>query len=119
MRQRRPARVANAIPQRPFGQVPRAYEPIKVISDDQVEAIHQAALRLLATQGMRVLNGRALDLFRQGLRRFRHDRSDARAVELKAALVHATPRRSLELVSTLLSSHSIQSSYVLRSRPSN
>jgi len=65
MRQRRPARVANAIPQRPFGQVPRAYEPIKVISDDQVEAIHQAALRLLATQGMRVLNGRALDLFRQ------------------------------------------------------
>lgn len=65
MRQRRPARVANAIPQRPFGQVPRVYDPIKVISDDQVEAIHQAALRLLATQGMRVLNGRGLDLFRK------------------------------------------------------
>ena len=64
MRQRRPARVANAIPQRPFGQVPRGYEPIRVISEDQVEAIHQAALRLLAEQGMRVLNGRALDLFR-------------------------------------------------------
>lgn len=64
MRQRRPARVANAIPQRPFGQVPRGYEPIRVISVDQVEAIHQAALRLLAEQGMRVLNGRALDLFR-------------------------------------------------------
>lgn len=65
MRQRRPARVANAIPQRPFGQVPRVYDPIRVISEDQVEAIHRAALRLLATQGMRVLNGRALDLFRQ------------------------------------------------------
>ena len=64
MRQRRPARSPNAIPQPPFGQVPRAYEPIKVISDDQVEAIHQAALTLLQTQGMRVLNGRALDLFR-------------------------------------------------------
>lgn len=65
MRQRRPARTPNAIPQPPFGQVPRAYEPIKVISDDQVEAIHQAALRLLATQGMRVLNGTALDHFRR------------------------------------------------------
>jgi trimethylamine--corrinoid protein Co-methyltransferase len=64
MRQRRPVRTANTIPQPPFGQVPRAYEPIRVISEDQVEAIHQAALKLLATQGMRVLNGRALDLFR-------------------------------------------------------
>lgn len=65
MRQRRPARTPNAIAQPPFGQVSRAYEPIKVISDDQVEAIHQAALRLLATQGMRVLNGTALDHFRR------------------------------------------------------
>jgi trimethylamine--corrinoid protein Co-methyltransferase len=65
MRQRRPARTPNSIPQPPFGQVPRLYEPIKVISDDQVEEIHQAALKLLASQGMRVLNGRALDLFRE------------------------------------------------------
>lgn len=65
MRQRRPARAANAIPQPPFGQVPRPYDPIRVLSDDQVEAIHRAALRLLAEQGMRVLNGRALDLFRR------------------------------------------------------
>jgi trimethylamine--corrinoid protein Co-methyltransferase len=64
MRQRRPARTPNAIPQPPFGQVPRPYEPIRVLSEDHVEAIHQAALKLLATQGMRVLNGRALDLFR-------------------------------------------------------
>ncbi len=64
MRQRRPARSPTAIPQPPFGQVPRVYEPIKVISDDQVDAIHQAALALLQTQGMRVLNGRAIDLFR-------------------------------------------------------
>ena len=63
MRQRRPARSANAIPQRPFGQVPRSYDPIKVISDDQVEAIHQAALRLLAEQGMRVLNARAIGYY--------------------------------------------------------
>jgi trimethylamine---corrinoid protein Co-methyltransferase len=65
MRQRRPARSLNAIPQPVFGQVPRVYEPIRVISDDQVETIHQAALRLLAEQGMRVLNGPAADHFRR------------------------------------------------------
>ncbi|KAF0115912.1 MAG: trimethylamine methyltransferase [Rhodobacteraceae bacterium] len=65
MRQRRPPRSVNAIPQRPFGQVTRTYDPIRVISEDHVEAIHQAALTLLATQGMRVLNARALDHFRR------------------------------------------------------
>jgi trimethylamine--corrinoid protein Co-methyltransferase len=65
MRQRRPARSANAIPQRPFAQVPRPYDPIRVISEDQVEAIHRGALRLLAEQGMRVLNARAIDTFRR------------------------------------------------------
>ena len=65
MRQSRPARSPNAIPQRPFGQVPRVYDPIRVLSDDQVEAIHRAALALLSTQGMRVLNGTALDHFRR------------------------------------------------------
>ncbi|TXH96149.1 MAG: hypothetical protein E6Q73_13945, partial [Pseudorhodobacter sp.] len=65
MRNRRPARTLNAIPQRPFGQVPRPYEPIKVISDDQVEAIHHAALRVLSEQGMRVLNARAIEFYRR------------------------------------------------------
>ena len=65
MRQRRPTRSPNAIPQRPFGQVPRLYDPIRVLSEDHVEAIHQAALKLLATQGMRVLNGTALDHFQR------------------------------------------------------
>jgi trimethylamine---corrinoid protein Co-methyltransferase len=64
MRLRRPVRTPNAIPQRPFGQVPRTYEPIRVLSEDHIEAIHQTALSLLATQGMRVLNGTAIDHFR-------------------------------------------------------
>ena len=65
MRQRRPTRQINAIPQRPFGQVPRPYDPIRVLSDDHIEEIHTAALRLLAEQGMRVLNARAIDYFRR------------------------------------------------------
>jgi trimethylamine---corrinoid protein Co-methyltransferase len=65
MRQRRPARSAKAIPQPPFGQVPRTYDPIRVLSEDHVEAIHRAALRLLAEQGIRVLNSRAVEHFRR------------------------------------------------------
>jgi len=82
MRHRRPARQANAIPQRAFGQVPRVYDPIKVISDDQVAAIHAAALRLLAQQGMRVLNGSAIDHFRRA-----GARVDGNMVFLDPALV--------------------------------
>ena len=65
MRQRRPARSTHDIPQRPWGQVPRLYDPIRVISDDQIAAIHQTALRLLEQQGIRVLNGGAIDAFRR------------------------------------------------------
>ena len=65
MRHRRPVRNAKAIPQPPFGQRPRPYDPIRVLSDGQVEAIHRAALKLLAEQGMRVLNARAIDFFRR------------------------------------------------------
>jgi trimethylamine--corrinoid protein Co-methyltransferase len=51
--------------QRPFAQTPRRYDPIRVISDDQVAAIHAAALRVLAEQGMRVLHPPARALFRR------------------------------------------------------
>jgi trimethylamine--corrinoid protein Co-methyltransferase len=82
MRQRRPTRQINAIPQRPFGQVPRAYDPIRVLSEDHIEAIHTAALRLLSEQGMRVLNARAIDYFRRA-----GARVDANMVYLDPAMV--------------------------------
>ncbi len=59
----RPGRVTGGIAQRPFGQVPRAYAPIEVISADQVAAIHAAALDVLARVGMRVLDPAARGLF--------------------------------------------------------
>lgn len=73
MRTRRPTRSTTAIPQRPFGQVPRLYDPIRVISDDHLEAIHNAALRVLRDQGMRVLNARAIEYFRAGGARVQGD----------------------------------------------
>ena len=58
-------RSAASLAQRPFAQTPRIYDPIRVISDDQVQAIHDAALRVLAEQGMRVLHAPARELYRQ------------------------------------------------------
>jgi trimethylamine--corrinoid protein Co-methyltransferase len=57
------ARPAGGLAQRPFGQTERLLPPVKVISDDQVAAIHHAALRVLAEQGMRVLSAEARALF--------------------------------------------------------
>lgn len=59
----RGARVTGAIAQPSFGQVPRLYAPVEVISEDQVEAIHRAALRVLAEVGMRVLDAAARGLY--------------------------------------------------------
>lgn len=54
---------SGGVPQRPFGQVERRIDWVRVISDDQVAAIHAAALDVLARQGMRVLHPAARDLF--------------------------------------------------------
>ena len=43
-RRRAAGRPSGGVAQRPFGQVGRRYRPIEVISDDQVAAIHEAAL---------------------------------------------------------------------------
>ncbi len=58
-RRARSGRVTGGIAQRPFGQVPRLYPPIEVLSADQVASIHNAALTVLARTGMRVLDPHA------------------------------------------------------------
>lgn len=62
-RRRHAGRAPVGVPQRPFGQVERRTDPIRVISEDQVAAIHAAALRVLAEQGMRVMHSPARALF--------------------------------------------------------
>ncbi|MDR0808908.1 MAG: trimethylamine methyltransferase family protein [Gemmobacter sp.] len=64
-RRPRPGRLVGAPRQSPFGQVERRYAPVEVISADEVEAIHQAALTLLATMGMRVLEPAARTAYRK------------------------------------------------------
>lgn len=63
-RRPRPGRTVGELRQAPFGQVERRYAPVEVISADQVEAIHLAALKLLSTTGMRVLEPAARAAYR-------------------------------------------------------
>ncbi len=62
-RRTRTGRVMGSIPQRPFGQVPRQYAPIEVLSADQVAAIHEAALTVLSVTGMKILAAEARALY--------------------------------------------------------
>jgi trimethylamine---corrinoid protein Co-methyltransferase len=59
----RPTRSIGGLQQRPFGRVRRPYAPIKVLGADQVEAIHESALKVLSEIGMRVLDVSARRLF--------------------------------------------------------
>jgi trimethylamine--corrinoid protein Co-methyltransferase len=64
-RRERPQRNAAAIPQRPWKQFSLPYRPIEVLSADQIEAIHEAALTILEEIGMKVLSPRARKLYAQ------------------------------------------------------
>ncbi len=62
-RRSRPARQMGGITQPPFAQVPRTYPAIDVLSLDQVQAIHNAALKVLRDTGLRVLHPPARSYF--------------------------------------------------------
>jgi trimethylamine--corrinoid protein Co-methyltransferase len=53
----------GALPQPPFRQLSLPYQPIAVLSVDQVEAIHCTALKVLSEIGMRVLDAPARALY--------------------------------------------------------
>src|SRR5262249_34562836 len=50
--------------QRPWKQPRNPYVPVRVLSDDELESIHQASLRVLAEIGMDFLDDEARDLLR-------------------------------------------------------
>lgn len=64
-RRPRPARSSGQIHQPAFGQTPRHYAAIEVLSGDQVAAIHTAALTVLRDTGMRILDPTARQFYAQ------------------------------------------------------
>ncbi|MFU0503040.1 trimethylamine methyltransferase family protein [Pseudaminobacter sp. NGMCC 1.201702] len=60
---RRHGREPAAIAQLPLRRVRNPYPPMALLSDDQIEAIHQASMHILENFGIEVMNPRALALF--------------------------------------------------------
>jgi len=56
-------RTAGSVPRLPWRRVVNPFTPLEILSADQVEAIHRAALTILRDIGVEVLGGRALDRF--------------------------------------------------------
>lgn len=88
----------SAVRQRPWKVVERRFAPIEVISADEVEAIHEAALDILEGVGLRVLDDEARQRYRD---------AGASVDELQVRL-------DREMVAALVST--APSSFVLRSR---
>jgi trimethylamine--corrinoid protein Co-methyltransferase len=59
---RRPRRVSGGVPQLPWRTVRNPYRPVEILSEDEVETLHRASLRILAEIGVEVLGDQALDL---------------------------------------------------------
>jgi len=104
---RRP-RPSGRTPQRPWSQLRLAYDPIEVLSSDQVEAIHDAGLGILEEIGMRVLDPKARGLLAnagadldEGAMRVRFDRALVEELVAKApeefTLSARNPERNVKL----------------------
>lgn len=77
---RRNRRVGGGVPRLPWRNLVNPFRPVEILSDDQIEIIHRASLRILAEVGMEVLGDRAIDLLARagaavdrGIRRVRLD----------------------------------------------
>lgn len=64
-RTRRQSRPASSVNQRPWKTLRYQQAPVSLLSDDAVETIHRAGLRILERTGMLVLSDRALEKYRE------------------------------------------------------
>jgi trimethylamine--corrinoid protein Co-methyltransferase len=59
---RRARREAAGLPQLPWRNLVNPYAPVEVLTEEQLERIHDASMRILETQGLEFLSETALDL---------------------------------------------------------
>ena len=59
----RPPRLTGGLNQLPFGQIPRPYRPIEVLTSEQLAMIHGAALKVLTKIGIKVLEPTARAIY--------------------------------------------------------
>jgi len=95
-RPRRERRTGGGIPRLPWRRVVNGFTPVEILSADQVEAIHQAGLRILRDIGLEVLGAKAIELFERAGASVAHE-GDA-AGRGAAARVRLEPDQVTELI---------------------
>ena len=89
---RRARREAGALTQPPWRTLANPYRPIEVLTDEQLERIHDASMRILETHGLEFLNDTALDILaRAGATIDRETRRARIGRELVAEFVAKAP----------------------------
>ena len=58
-------RSSQKLPQLPWRQVQNPYPPMAILSEDQLNAIHETSLRVIEELGIELMSSRAIDLFRE------------------------------------------------------
>ena len=93
-RRNRAGRGTGGIAQLPPGRVERTIAPIALASEDQIEAIHATAMRILSELGIKVMGARARDLFRKAGARVDEDSAIVRfGEELVSEALRTAPSR--------------------------
>lgn len=100
---RRSSRGGVGVHQLPWRAVTNPFRPLEVLNDDQIEAVHNASLRILAEIGMDFLHPEALSILSTG----------GAEVEAGTQRVRFDPEWVMEKVST------VPSSFMLHSRNSD
>ncbi|MBT3260190.1 MAG: methyltransferase, partial [Deltaproteobacteria bacterium] len=59
------SRTIAGIQQQPWKQPRNLYSPFEIASADQIEALHQSSLRILAELGIAFLDDEALDILKE------------------------------------------------------
>ena len=57
-------RVVHSFQQAPYRQLENPYTPMSIFSDDEIESIHQASLKVLRDTGMNIQSPRAVEILR-------------------------------------------------------
>jgi len=65
-RSARRRKTGGGIPQPPWRAVTNTYRPLEILDEDQLEAIHDASMRILEEIGIEFMSARALDILARG-----------------------------------------------------
>ncbi|HEX3264854.1 MAG TPA: trimethylamine methyltransferase family protein [Candidatus Limnocylindrales bacterium] len=105
-RPRRARRSAGGIQLLPWRRIVNPFTPLELLSADQVEAIHEAGLRILRDVGVEVLGARALDAFERAGARVDREPGDAVGATRRGAAgrVRLDPDQTERLIATAPSS---------------